>query len=1468
MIVTARKRARTRGPSLTGLLIVFLGWIFLSQGGYGQVNNGTPQEENMSPLTSPETQLQLEGETGRRMEAVIQNWILSVTKANPAILEMFRLRDRSVPYEKPVPWAGEFIGKYLQSAIQSMRFTQDEALQNQVQKVVTALISTQAEDGYLGPFPKKERLLGQWDLWGHGHVLLALYQWYLDTGDQTALEAAKRGADLVCNTYLDTGRRVLDAGSPEMNMAIIHALGTLYRETRNERYLRLVHQIESEWRLPGAGDYLETALKGIPFYDTPRPRWESLHDLQGLYDLYLITNDPRYKQALLHHWYSIKKTDVHNNGSFSTNEGATGNPFQQGPIETCCTVAWMVFSVDALHLSRDSIIADALELATWNAVLGYFHPSGRWSTYNTPMSGRRESSQQTIVFQSRPGTPELNCCSVNAPRGRALLSDWAVLTGKDGVYINYYGPGKITFTGSDGGIWTLTQRTQYPTVNRIEIEVTPPKDTTTTLFLRIPEWSKQTQVKVNGEAISPVQPGSYLPIQREWKSGDKIELILDFSIRWITGDENVGLKSSLDSQQLEYEQAPLPDCQFKPMRLLQFTGTNGRNLNLCDFATAGAPGTYYESWLPLLNDGPGAFFLRKPAHHTTLPAGAIKLEWGSAGPEVSYNITVATDPELTKVLFRKEGITSTAIQFTYDLDTSQTLYWDAVAVDASGQNRSFNGPLSFNVDCSYVAQLSTQFNPGDPVINQPLPVVVQTNVAESSIQVVDGAGIDWSKALVLSGTNGPGGTSHIYYRIFDVGIPVTQATVLRYWFRPDNELGRFTGVDLLFEDGQTLRDSGARDQNNASMHPGIGRGEVGQWTTIECPLGRWLSGKRITGVMFAYDKSAPGGKFKASIDKIEIWGSNPEVPFNQRAETTRSKPPQVTEHWSSSDEFSAATGWKNLDQLPIRTDLRRAVELGVTSLRHHLNWDHIWQTPLNDPMNRMFLPAGSQGFPELYWGCNFLLDRTGAMGPSERKHPLEISVSHVVGRAMWATLLAEETAGIPMEASHYTVLEQYTRDMFDNVDSLPSFYDPESHFERAVIGHDMREGFLSLLAMMRARKDTWARETAHRMVKTLASVSDAQGHLSPQLAEKAWKTNRIRGMGCDATTNGRLVGPFVEYWQYSGDQEALALAKGYAYATLRSAFTAEGHFAPFKDSGGHIHSITSSLAGMIQYAIAANDTTLLAECMEIMLHGIPEYFSSWGWGDEVTPDHPANLIARGEINQTGDVLRAALYLGEAGHPEFYEMAERYLRGMLLPTQFMEEDLREFLHENPAPKGDWERNILARVIGGYAMQRPNDRMDSGIWPLTTQDIISGGVHALCACIQHQVTADEKAVRVNLLFDANTPDILLDSGLPLQGSLRFAMKTGKTLLIRIPVWVDPQVMKLMVNGSAHKLGTRDGYVEITGLQPGDQGELVFPVPFKKEKETVDGTEYTTTWAGGQIIEIEPHGAISPLPFRRVK
>lgn len=575
------------------------------------------------------------GVLGERIDANLQQWLLTAPRANPGMLDMFLVRDRK-PEPDLMPWAGEFVGKYLLSAIQAQRMVRSEELDRTVRQVVDELIAAQADDGYLGPFKKSDRLLGNWDLWGHEHVMLALLMYHRDSGYEPALAACVRAADLICTTYLDGSRRVFDGGSHEMNMAVIHALGQLYRVTGNERYLRMMRAIEKDWER--SGDYTRTGVAGVPFYRTPRPRWESLHDLQGLGELFRITGQDEYRQALASHWATIARFDRHNSGSFSTGEGAIGNPYVNGAIETCCTTAWVILSADQLQLSGDAIVADELEWSTYNAVLGSQHPSGRWWTYDTPMDGVRKASAQAIVFQAKPGTPELNCCSVNGLCGLGMLSEWAVLIDDDGPVINHYGPYRISLELADKSKLMLTQETRYPAEGTIRLAVSLDEPREFNLRLRIPAWSKKTGVRLNGQALDQPSSGAYFSIARRWQSGDTIELSLDMSPRcWVGECEQTGKASiyrgplllAFDPHHNAIDCAALPvlDLQelslrlveskgpsmhphhppadtFPPVVLVEVEAGQAGPVRLCDFATAGAFGNEYRSWLPAKNGRP------------------------------------------------------------------------------------------------------------------------------------------------------------------------------------------------------------------------------------------------------------------------------------------------------------------------------------------------------------------------------------------------------------------------------------------------------------------------------------------------------------------------------------------------------------------------------------------------------------------------------------------------------------------------------------------------------------------------------------------------------------------------------------------------------------------------------------------------------------------------------------------------
>jgi uncharacterized protein len=667
-----------------------------------------------------EARFDFSGPVGERVKANVDNWLLQAPQANPGMLDMFRMRDRQ-PVPQLVPWAGEFVGKYLISAIEALRLSDDPRLRQQVAGVIAAFIATQAEDGYLGPFPKSERLLKHWDLWGHYHAMFALVMWHEQTGDAAALEAARKAADLVCAIYLDTGRRVFDAGDHEMNMTILTAMAMMYRLTGEPRYLRMAREVEKDWER--AGDYLRAGLDGREYFRSPRPRWESLHDLQGLVELWRITGDVRYRQAFEHHWRSIRRWDWRNTGAFSSGEQATGNPYAPTAIETCCTVAWIALTVDYLRLTGDPGAADDLELATLNGGLGAQHPSGRWWTYNTPMDGVREASAHSIVFQARAGTPELNCCSVNGPRVLGMLSDWAVMSATNGLVLNWLGAGRFSGKLADGSSATITSSRDAWLDGHTELQVTSTASRPFTLLLRIPGWAQKPIVRLNTAIMPDVVAGKYAVLTHVWKEADRIEVQFNLPARFVAGANEAAGKVSLyrgplllayDQAQNSMDEAALPaldlsrlsetlvvpptgtpgdlEAPLRPWLRLDLPTTDASSLRLIDFASAGVKGTRYRSWLAVKAPLPAPALTQIPPDGVRVPVGPVQFRWrGSHAAAVSYRVEFASHDSFPTPVAWATNLTGTRVVLNSDQFAAgaggegRRIYWRVVSRDANGE---------------------------------------------------------------------------------------------------------------------------------------------------------------------------------------------------------------------------------------------------------------------------------------------------------------------------------------------------------------------------------------------------------------------------------------------------------------------------------------------------------------------------------------------------------------------------------------------------------------------------------------------------------------------------------------------------------------------------------------------------------------------------------------------------------------
>ncbi len=565
--------------------------------------------------------VRMQGQTGILADKIAKYWLYGMRESQPAILDVFRERNVT-PYRELLPWSGEFAGKHITSAYYIYRMTGDPALYEDIRDFIREMLSYMDGDGYLGCFSDACKLTGAfsqspgavggtWDAWNHYHIMYGLLCWYEETKDPTYLAATERMAGLFMRTfYGDGGPTLLSMGSAEMNMAPYHVFVLLYEITGQEAYLSFARKIEAELAKEGAGDYLRLALRGVDYYLCPKPRWESMHIIMGIAEMYAATGEASYLQAARQITKSILRTDVHNTGAFSTDEQAVGDPYAVGNIETCCVVAYNALVMRVFELTGDMHLLDFLELSHYNAILGANSPSGRWSTYHTPMDGTKCANVHSIGFQCRAGSPFLNCCSVNAPRGVGSIGR-VIMTETEGVpCLNFFEAGTYE---TDGGL-RITVTGDYPAPGALSVRIEGAP--CTSVGIRIPGWSKQTTLTVNG-ASAPCTPGAYAYIRTDTAGVAEMCLSLDFSLRYEAGHGAYEGKTSVyagpllfgfdGAYNLQLDAEAIPPISRGALAAATIQREpNGAitlrtpEVTLVDFYHLGVSGSVYKTWLPIV----------------------------------------------------------------------------------------------------------------------------------------------------------------------------------------------------------------------------------------------------------------------------------------------------------------------------------------------------------------------------------------------------------------------------------------------------------------------------------------------------------------------------------------------------------------------------------------------------------------------------------------------------------------------------------------------------------------------------------------------------------------------------------------------------------------------------------------------------------------------------------------------------
>ncbi|GAB1359927.1 hypothetical protein MASR1M31_17190 [Porphyromonadaceae bacterium] len=99
------------------------------------------------------------------------------------------------------------------------------------------------------------------------------------------------------------------------------------------------------------------------------------------------------------------------------------------------------------------------------------------------------------------------------------------------MYVNLYIGSQTTIAFPNKKV-TISQESNYPWDGTIKIKVSPSKKQRFDVNLRIPAWSNNISIGINGKLYKEIEfRNGYAKISRNWKKGDVIELNLDMSVR-------------------------------------------------------------------------------------------------------------------------------------------------------------------------------------------------------------------------------------------------------------------------------------------------------------------------------------------------------------------------------------------------------------------------------------------------------------------------------------------------------------------------------------------------------------------------------------------------------------------------------------------------------------------------------------------------------------------------------------------------------------------------------------------------------------------------------------------------------------------------------------------------------------------------------------------------------------------------
>jgi uncharacterized protein len=456
-------------------------------------------------------------------------------------LDAYRLDWKPGDEHTPHQFWDSDVAKWIEAASYSLASMPDPELDALLDEVIALIASAQQADGYLNPHYTVVEPDRRWtnlrhghELYCAGHLIEAAVAHFQATSKSTLLTVACRYADSLVTIFgREPGMKRGYCGHEEIELALIK----LYRVTNNPRYLQLSQYfIDERGQTPcyfdtePAPDYHALGLEYHQAHQPVREQTEVVgHAVRAMYlysamvDLFCETGDETLWLAckrLWRHLCSKRMFLTGGIGSSMLNEGFSSDydlPNDTAYAETCAAIGLVFWCHRMLQVECDAQYADSMERVLYNGVLSSISQNGTTFFYVNPLASQGHLARQPWF--------DCACCPTNITRLLASFGHYIYSQNERELIVHLYVQGTVR-AKIQGQQVVLRQETAYPWNGRVNLTLELGEPAEFALRLRIPGWSSEATLMVNGESfdLDGLSERGYAKIERVWRNADQLTL--------------------------------------------------------------------------------------------------------------------------------------------------------------------------------------------------------------------------------------------------------------------------------------------------------------------------------------------------------------------------------------------------------------------------------------------------------------------------------------------------------------------------------------------------------------------------------------------------------------------------------------------------------------------------------------------------------------------------------------------------------------------------------------------------------------------------------------------------------------------------------------------------------------------------------------------------------------------------------